>query len=149
MRVNTEMLHIYWDIGREIEQQHAESVWGTGFYNTMSRSLKEEFPSVKGFSVTNLKYMKRFYTFYSGAFENRQQLVDDFDKLCAVPWGHHVLIMTKCKDVAEALFYVNKTLENGWSRAMLLNFLDVELYKSQGKAVTNFSHLLPDVHRKR
>jgi predicted nuclease of restriction endonuclease-like (RecB) superfamily len=83
----------------------------------MSQSLKEEFPSVSGFSVTNLKYMKRFFEFYKSDKANRQQVVDDLEKICSIPWGHHILIMTKCENVEETLFYVRKTLENGWSRA--------------------------------
>lgn len=143
VQVNTEMIRMYWHIGKEISDMHADAIWGTGFYKTMSRSLKEEFPSVSGFSVTNLKYMKRFFEFYKSTDENRQQVVDDLEKICSIPWGHHILIMTKCENVEEALFYVRKTLENGWSRAMLLNFLDVNLYSSQGKAITNFDRQLP------
>ena len=141
VQVNTEMIRMYWHIGKEISDMHADAIWGTGFYKTMSRSLKEEFPSVNGFSVTNLKYMKRFFEFYKSDNANRQQVVDDLEKICSIPWGHHILIMTKCENVEEALFYVQKTLENGWSRAMLLNFLDVNLYKSQGKAITNTSQV--------
>ena len=143
VQVNTEMIRMYWHIGKEISDKHADAIWGTGFYKTMSQSLKEEFPSVSGFSVTNLKYMKRFFEFYKSDNEKRQQVVDDLEKICSIPWGHHILIMTKCENVTEALFYVRKTLENGWSRAMLLNFLDVNLYKSQGKAITNFDRQLP------
>ena len=143
VQVNTEMIRMYWHIGKEISDMHADAIWGTGFYKTMSRSLKEEFPSVSGFSVTNLKYMKRFFEFYKNDNENRQQVVDDLEKICSIPWGHHILIMTKCENVEEALFYVRKTLENGWSRTMLLNFLDVNLYDSQGKAITNFDRQLP------
>ncbi len=143
VQVNTEMIRMYWHIGKEISDMHADAIWGTGFYKTMSQSLKEEFPSVNGFSVTNLKYMKRFFEFYKSDNANRQQVVDDLEKICSIPWGHHILIMTKCENVEEALFYVRKTLENGWSRAMLLNFLDVNLYNSQGKAITNFDRQLP------
>lgn len=77
----------------------------------MSRELKKSFPNTEGFSVTNLKYMKKFYMFYSGL--NRQQSVDDLEMIYSIPWGHHIMIFTKCKDVKEAIFYVNKTLENG------------------------------------
>jgi len=62
-----------------------------------------------------------------------------------IPWRHHVEIFTKCKDVQEALFYVQKTIKNGWSRAMLMNFIDANLYNTQGKAINNFDRLLPDV----
>lgn len=66
-------------------------------------------------------------------------------KLCSIPWGHHRYIMDKCKnDVEKALFYVEKTLENNWSRAVLLNWLSTDLYERQGKALTNFGSVLPE-----
>jgi predicted nuclease of restriction endonuclease-like (RecB) superfamily len=61
-----------------------------------------------------------------------------------VPWRHHVEIIRHCSTVDEAIFFMQKTVENGWSRALLLNFLDTNLYERQGKAITNFSRLLPD-----
>ena len=60
----------------------------------------------------------------------------------SVPWGHHLYIISQCKDVNRAVFYLKKTVENGWSRAVLLNFLDTNLYERQGKAVNNFTRLL-------
>lgn len=111
--------------------------------------------------------MRAFYELYSDVeirqqrvgesneLKNRQQLVDESEVTVAVhpvgitnifliPWGHHVLIMSKCKkDIDKALFYVRKTVENNWSRAMLRNFLDTDLYEREGKALTNFSHTLP------
>lgn len=111
----------------------------------MSDELKDAFPGMKGFSVTNLKYMKRFYQFYSVEQEIGQQPVDQLENIYIIPWGHQILLISKCDTVREALFYVNKTLENGWSRAVLLNFLDTGLFERQGKAITNFSRLLPDI----
>jgi len=143
VKVNGEMLKLYWNLGEDIIKQEAESIWGSGFFNTMSNSLKTEFPELSGFSVTNLKYMKRFYLFYCRMDVNRQQLVDD---LCKVPWGHHILIFSKCKTHNEAKFYINKTIENGWSRNLLLNNLDTDFYCSHGNALTNFSKIFPDPH---
>lgn len=144
VRVNTELLLLYWDIGKEIIQRDVESKWGSKIYSTLSAELKDAFPGMEGFSVTNLKYMKRFYQFYSVEQEIGQQPVDQFDNIYIIPWGHQILLISKCNTVREALFYVNKTLENGWSRAVLLNFLDTGLFERQGKAITNFSRLLPD-----
>lgn len=144
VRVNTELLLLYWDIGKEIVQRDVESKWGSKIYATLSAELKDSFPGMEGFSVTNLKYMKRYYQFYSADQEIGQQLVDQLEKIYIIPWGHQILLISKCDSVREALFYVNKTLENGWSRAVLLNFLDSRLYERQGKAITNFSRLLPD-----
>lgn len=66
------------------------------------------------------------------------------DELCSIPWGHHRYIIDKCKgNPGKALFYVRKTIENNWSRAVLLNWLDTDLYERQGKAITNFNKQLP------
>lgn len=63
----------------------------------------------------------------------------------SVPWGHHRFIIDKVKgDAEKALFFIRQTVENGWSRNVLLNFLDTDLYERQGKALTNFSRTLPD-----
>ena len=85
VRVNKEMLRLYWDLGEDIVKKEAEAVWWTGIYDTMSRSLKDAFPSLLGFSVTNLKYMKRFYLFYSDVLLNHQQPTADLEVLYSVP----------------------------------------------------------------
>ena len=86
--------------------------------------------------------MKYFYELYID--ENRQQPVDD--SIFRIPWGHHIQIMTKCRDdCSKAVFFVKKTYENNWSRAVLLNFLDTNLYERQGKAINNFEKLLPEI----
>ena len=80
----------------------------------------------------------------SAISKNRQQAVDDFEMLFRIPWGHHVQIINKCKDnLPQALFFVQKTIENNWSRAVLLNFLDTDLFEREGKAITNFKTSLP------
>ena len=149
--VNSEMLRFYYYLGEQITTLHAESRWGSGFYNNLSNDLQKEIPNSKGFSVTNLKYMKRFYELYSSA--NRPQAVDDlpitciggnFDSIFQIPWGHQRCIMDKCEgDLNKAFFFISKTLENNWSRAVLLNFLDTDLYSRQGKVITNFTNSLP------
>jgi len=173
IKVNDEMLRLYWDLGRDIVIRQMDAAWGSGFFKQLSKELTAEFPEMKGFSATNLKYCKYFYQFYSQdkqirqqavdefrpqlggkmqVFENkhniiRPQLVDEFtnNSLFLIPWGHHVYIINKCKSIPEALFYVEKTIKNGWSRAVLINFIESGLYQSQGKAINNFDRLLPDV----
>jgi len=171
IKVNDEMLRLYWDLGRDIVIRQMDSVWGSGFYKSLSKELKAEFPDMEGFSKSNLYNMKKFYLFYNqdneilqqvvaklgnenfqqpvGKIENAivQQPVGKFEihPIFQIPWGHHVLLFTKCKSVHEALFYVQKTIKNGWSRAVLMNFIEADLYASQGKAITNFDRLLPDV----
>ncbi len=113
---------------------------GDSFLKILSQDLKKEFPDMKGFSLSNLKYIRKFYQFYVKS----QQVVDQLDNILSIPWGHHTLLISKCETVDEAIFYVKKTINNGWSRALLLNFLDSNLYLSSGNAVTNFEKLLPD-----
>jgi len=140
--VNKEMLLFYWGIGKDIVELHNENKYGRSFYKKMSQDLQTMLPDVKSFSVTNLKYMKYFYEMYG--VSNRQQVVDDL--IYRIPWGHHIQILNKCKgDTDKALFFVRKTYENNWSRAVLLNFLDTGLYEREGKAVTNFDKILPDI----
>lgn len=97
-------------------------------------------PGIKGLSESNIRYAKRFFQLYSNTFQNLPQLVED---LYSIPWGHHRYIIDKFSEHPEkVLFYVHQTIENGWSRAMLLNFMDTDLYERQGKAITNFQHTL-------
>ena len=156
VKVNSELLRFYWSVGQGIVRLSVQNGYGSDFYKTISGDLKAVFPATKSFSPTNLKYMRYFYEMYPNALEpfhaswlgtkNRQQVVDDFgmEIIFSVPWGHHVQIIGKCKGNTEkALFYVRKTLENNWSRAVLLNFLGTDLYERQGKAISNFASTLP------
>jgi len=152
VKVNTELLLLYWDLGHDIVTRQMETTWGSGFFERLSNDLRNEFPNMQGFSSTNLKYCKRFYQFYTQNDSIRHQVGDELqvvDELTnhlifQIPWRHHIEIITKCKSVKEALFYVQKTIENGWSRAVLMNFLETDLFSAQGKALTNFSRLLPE-----
>ncbi|MDR3184950.1 MAG: PDDEXK nuclease domain-containing protein [Prevotellaceae bacterium] len=143
IKVNSELLHLYWDLGRDIAVRQMDAVWGSGFFEKLSKELKAEFPAMKGFSTTNLKYCKYFYQLYSQEVAFRPQAGDEI--IFLIPWGHQKHIIDKCKSIDEALFYTQKTIHNGWSRAMLMNFIDTDLYKSQGKSINNFDRFLPDV----
>ena len=144
IKVNDEMLRFYWSLGKDISEKGMEAKYGSGFYKMLSKDLTELMPDIRSFSVTNLKYMRYFYETFPDA-QNRPQLVDDLDTIFMIPWGHYRYILNKCRDNQDkALFYVRKTLENGWSRAMLLNFLDTDLYERHGKAITNFDMTLPE-----
>lgn len=143
--VNSELIQTYWDLGRDIVTMQAESKWGGGFFKELHRDLQDSFPNLTGFSITNLKYMKRFYLFYNQENTIRQQAVDELQNiLFRIPWGHHIYIFTKCSNPEQAIFYIQKTLANNWSRSVLLNMIDAGLYDAQGKALTNFSQILPD-----
>ncbi|SBW01608.1 conserved hypothetical protein [uncultured Dysgonomonas sp.] len=146
IKVNSELLRLYWDLGHEIVLRQMDAVWGSGFFEKLSKELMKEFPEMKGFSVTNLKYCRYFYLFYSQSNQIRPQLGDEFDNLLfSIPWGHQKFLIDKCKSVHEALFYIQKTIKNGWSRAVLMNFMDANLYQAQGKSINNFDRLLPEL----
>ena len=142
MHVNTEMLEFYWSLGRDLVQKKAETQWGAGVVEQLSLDLKDAFPGVKGFSTTNIWYSKKWYLYYNEHVIKLHQPGGEIPmpkEFGAVPWRHHVEIITKCQSVEEALFYVNKVLEEGWSRRRLEDELANNLYVRQGKAITNFS----------
>lgn len=140
-KVNGTLIEYYWNLGKDITSKDAENKYGSKFYARLSSDLRAELPGVEGLSETNIRYTKRFYQLYSGLAENLPQVVEDLQK---IPWSHHRYIIDKCSDCAgKALFYVRQAWQNGWSRAVLLNFMDSRLYERQGKALTNFGHNLP------
>ena len=145
-KVNVELLKFYWELGRDISIREKENVYGNDFFNKLSTDLSKEIPEVRSFSVTNLRYMKRFFNLYPLA-GNLPQVGADFEQyVFSIPWGHNKLIIDKCKgNHDKALFFVKETIENNWSRAVLLNFLDTDLFERKGKAISNFNKVLPDV----
>lgn len=214
LKVNSTLLEFYWELGADIIERQKTVKWGSGFLKQLSADLMEEFPDVKGFSVNNLQYIVRWFSFYTNVEQlvphlkkqitkqDVKQLTGDskanFDPTCAaenessakritacypigkqavsqlenssvnimatsccqitkqvvphfnqdllfqIPWGQNIVIISKCNSVEEALFYVNKTIENGWSRAVLTHQIESELFNRQGTAVTNFSKTLPE-----
>lgn len=144
VRVNQVLLQFYWSLGCDIVKLGVDNKYGNKFYATLSVDLRKELPGIEGLSESNIRYTKRFYMLYFEYIENLPQLVEE---LCSIPWGHHRFIIDKCSDNShKALFYVHQTIENGWSRAMLLNFLDTDLYERQGRALTNFCQTMPDTN---
>jgi hypothetical protein len=144
IQVNSELLRLYWQIGKAIAEKQAKAKWGDGFLQTLSADLCKEFPTMKGFSYRNLKSIRQWYLFYNQEFLIRKQLVSQLEtSLFSIPWGHHIMIMQRCKSIQEALFYVHKTIENHWSRSVLEHQIALNLYARQGKAITNFQQQLP------
>lgn len=146
IQVNSELLYLYWRIGKDIVQKQEQTQWGDGFLQTLSRDLQEAFPTMKGFSYRNLKYIRQWYLFYNQGNIIGKQLVSQLEKtLFNIPWGHHIMIIQRCKNISEALFYVNKTIENQWSRSVLEHQLGLNIYDREGKAITNFKQQLPAI----
>lgn len=148
IKVNGEMLQFYWTLGRDILAMKADSKWGTGFLKRLSLDLQQEFQGHSGLSYSNLKYARQWYLFYHERITNRQQLVGNLDipeVFTHVPWGHHIAIISKTKDLDAALFYIHKVVEENMSRSTLIHSIEANLYENTGKALTNFSDTLPQV----
>ncbi len=144
--VNTELIKTYWGLGKDIVEKQADTKWGSGFFKELSKDLKDTFPNITGFSITNLKYMRQVYLFYNQENTIRQQPVGELEDLIfSIPWGHQIYIVSKSQSIDQAVFYMQKTIENNWSRSILMNMIDVNLYKTQGKAITNFATQLPKI----
>jgi hypothetical protein len=146
VKVNYELLDLYWNLGKEITEKQVKYSWGEAFIPNLSKDLKNEFPNMKGFSIQNLKNIRYWYLFYSKYLIGLQavsQLKNIESKIKSIPWGHNQRIMYKCKNIEEALFYIDKTIENGWSRNVLEHQIDSGLYERIGKSITNFDSKLP------
>ena len=127
--VNSALIEFYWNLGKDISEKFAEEAkYGSRFIEMVSHDMRTEFPNDSGFSPRNIRYCQGFYRLYS-ATEILQQVVA---QLVSVPWGHHCTIIDKSKgDREKALFYVRRTIQNGWSRNSLLNWLSTDLYKRE------------------
>lgn len=144
--VNKVLIEFYWELGKMISEK--QTAWGTNFISQLSDDLKSEFPEMKGLSQRNLAFCRQFYQFFTN--ENLQQPVANFDinkiqqLVVQIPWGHNILIFTKSKDQEEAIFYIQQTIENSWSRETLALQIKTNLYARNGKAITNFKTTLSD-----
>jgi predicted nuclease of restriction endonuclease-like (RecB) superfamily len=157
-------------MGKMIADNQALFEGRNNYVEQLAKDLRAEFPDMKGFSRSNLFYIRKFYQFYATvsvqqvvglnetsphiismqqpvALENEstvQQPVGFNLNILSVPWGHHVVLLDKAKSVDEALFYLHQTIENNWSRAILTLQIEQDLYSRQGKAITNFHQNLPE-----
>ena len=152
IKVNTELLKFYWELGRDIVGRDAENKYGSKFYSAISADLKKALPGAEGFSPSSIRYSKRFFLLYNPIIANFQQVAEKSEEivnqllssLFSIPWGHHMLLIDKCSNSPDkALFFVQQTIEHGWSRSTLLNMLSTDLYERHGKALTNFQRTLP------
>lgn len=167
VKVNIDRLGFNWSIGRDLVIRKAEEKWGTGVVEQLSLDLQVAFPKAKGFGTTNLWAIKKWYLFFSSpeAIEKLHQVGGELQQranhsiielhqvggasdlpllLGLVPWRHQVNIITKCKSLDEAIFYLQECILGGWSRQTLDNSLKANLYRSHGKAISNFQEYLPE-----
>jgi predicted nuclease of restriction endonuclease-like (RecB) superfamily len=133
--VNTELVGLYWDIGRMIVGRQEAAGWGKAVVARLSEDLKREFPGVAGFSVQNLWYMRQFYAEYH-ADERLQPLVGE------IAWAHNLVIMSRCKDPLQREFYLRMTRKFGWSKNVLTHQIDNQSYEKSLLGQTNFDRAL-------
>ncbi|MCP5363419.1 MAG: DUF1016 domain-containing protein [Rickettsiaceae bacterium] len=136
LSVNKEMISLYWNIGNQILERQKEEGWGSKVIENISKDLRAEFPEMKGLSAQNLKYMRKFAETYTKN-EISQQAVDQ------IPWGHNVKIFYDIESQEARFWYIQKTIENGWSRNVLNMQIKTNLYARDGKSINNFSSTLP------
>ncbi|MHC1707345.1 MAG: YhcG family protein [Bacteroidales bacterium] len=160
--VNTHLLLLYWIIGNKILEQQNKEGWGTKVIDRLAQDLKSEFPDMQGLSVRNIKYMRAFALAWPGFAMVQQASVQMSDityvqaslaqitdiaivqaPLAQISWYHHIALLDKLKDAATRQFYIEKTIQNGWSRNVLAMQIESRLHLRQGNAITNFEQTLP------
>ena len=134
-QVNSNLIMMYFRIGKILSENGR---YGNKFIDNVSRNLKLEFPNIEGFSVRNLKYMKKFYLEYKD-----DEIVQR--SVAQLPWRHNIALMSKIKDNGTRKLYANATVQNGWSRDMLVTQIDSKYHLRIGRSSNNFKELLPSV----
>lgn len=154
VKVNVELLTLYWHLGKEIVEKQKNSNWGEGLIDQLAKDLSSEFPSMKGFSRTNLFYIRKWFLFYHEAIKEVPQFVGQLHAdsdltdiipqlVVQIPWGHNREIITKISSIKEALYYIQQTIINNWSRSVLQAQIESHLYQRQGNILNNFESTLP------
>jgi predicted nuclease of restriction endonuclease-like (RecB) superfamily len=136
LAVNQELITLYWEVGSKILLKQKSEGWGAKTIENLAKDLKASFPDMQGFSHRNLKYMVHFAKEYPDLAIRQQPVAQ-------IPWGHNILLLQKLTTIEERLWYANKTIENGWSRNVLLHWLGSKLHQRAGKSTTNFQATLP------
>jgi len=136
LSVNKELVLLYWKIGKKILEMQKKEGWGAKVIDQISSDLRKDFPEMRGLSIANLYNMRKFAELYVKE-EFLQQLAGE------IPWYHHVVLIERVKCHHQREWYIQKTIENGWSRNILSMQIETNLYARQGKAITNFKETLP------
>lgn len=133
--VNTELVGLYWDIGRLIAERQAAAGWGKAIVQQLAGDLQREFPGVGGFSASNLWRMKAFFEAYAG-LEKLAPLVRE------IGWSHNLVIMERCGDPLQREFYLRMTRKFGWSKNVLIHQIENQSYEKSLLGQTNFDQAL-------
>jgi len=135
--INSQVLELYWEIGRDIAEKQQNSNWGSNFVEKIAEELKQDFPEIKGFSRRNIYAILQWYKFYSAKYQFVPHGV------AQIPWGHNLLIISKIKDIDEAEFYCRATIQNAWDRDTLEIQIENKYYLTAGNSTHNFNNTLP------
>lgn len=149
LKVNADLLTLYWDIGNSIIEQQKQNGWGSKIIDQLAIDLADNFPENKGFSVRNLKYMRAFAEAYPHFPFVQVPLAQKENEFVQVPlaqitWYHHISLLTKVKDTRERAFYIAEAAKNEWSRDVMLLQIQSNLFVRSGKALNNFELTLPE-----
>lgn len=128
--VNKELILAYLEIGKVISERVAKG-WGDAIVDKLSLDLQAEYPGVKGYSSRNLRRIKQIHE-QCGNNEIWPQLV------AKLPWGHSGLIFSKCKQAEQINFYLQKSVERGWSRSILDEEIRFEAFEKAQLFQNNF-----------
>ncbi len=136
---NRELIQLYWWLGKMITEKQEQLGWGKSVVEQLAKDLQKTFEGRSGFSAQNLWYMRQFYLAYRD-YEFLQQLVGE------IPWGQNLAIMAKVKEPEARQYYLQATLEMGWSRDILLNQIKSKAYERHrlSKKQHNFQKALPE-----
>ena len=151
LSINKELFCLYWDIGKSIVNRQEKEKWGSSVIEQLSKDIRKTFPGTRGFSARNIWNMRAVYLAYTKEIEECRDIQPSLEQttivglLAEIPWGQTILLTQKVKDPKARLWYLQKILDHGWSRAILLHQVDSQLYERQGAAVkiTNFAATLP------
>jgi predicted nuclease of restriction endonuclease-like (RecB) superfamily len=136
LAVNGELVTLYWQIGHEIIVEQRRRGWGAKVIDQLAADLRRAFPDTKGFSPRNLKYMRAF----AEAWQDPEFVQES---LAQITWYHNITLLEKLETADERAWYAARTVENGWSRNVLVHQIESGLRQRQGQAVTNFDRTLP------
>lgn len=136
LTVNQEAITLYWHIGKRIIDIQEQKSWGSKFIDTLSHDLQNSFPETHGYSAANLRRMRRFAEEYP-----------NLDAICAqavrkLAWGHIIVLIQRISDTNAREWYVEQSLENGWSRPTLEKNIAQNLYHSQALSTNKASNFL-------
>ena len=155
LTVNTQMLQLYWQIGAVILAQRKNEGWGAKVVARLAIDLKREFPDMNGLSQRNLVYMQTFAAAYPhfsitqvplaqmGKISKKSKNAIAQVPLAQLPWYHHITLLDKVKQIDARIFYIQKSIENGWSRNVLVHQIESKLHLRQGKTINNFKSTIP------